>query len=74
MGLVAGPRDYVFAAAGCPDSSIIRTDYNPRKPDADEVHLQKLFVIFQMTYVGGPWSITKLKWACGAAMLPTIAN
>ncbi len=29
-------------------------DYQVRKPDAEEVHLQKLFAIFQMTYVGAP--------------------
>ncbi|MCW8109726.1 glycoside hydrolase family 13 protein [Alteromonas ponticola] len=28
--------------------------YSPRKPTADELHLQKLFVILQMTYVGAP--------------------
>jgi cyclomaltodextrinase len=28
--------------------------YKIRKPTAEEVHLQKLFVIFQMTYVGAP--------------------
>lgn len=29
-------------------------DYQVRKPNAEEVHLQKLFAIFQMTYVGAP--------------------
>ncbi|NMH60062.1 glycoside hydrolase family 13 protein [Alteromonas ponticola] len=29
-------------------------DYSPRKPTAEELHLQKLFVILQMTYVGAP--------------------
>jgi glycosidase len=28
--------------------------YNTRKPTAEELRLQKLFVIFQMTYVGAP--------------------
>ncbi len=30
------------------------SDYSPRKPTQDEIHLQKLFVILQMTYVGAP--------------------
>ncbi|MCX2832365.1 glycoside hydrolase family 13 protein [Microbulbifer thermotolerans] len=29
-------------------------DYNVRKPNAQEIQLQKLFAIFQMTYVGAP--------------------
>lgn len=29
-------------------------DYNVRKPNDEEYHLQKLFAIFQMTYVGAP--------------------
>lgn len=29
-------------------------DYQVRKPNAEEIRLQKLFVIFQMTYVGAP--------------------
>jgi len=29
-------------------------DYKVRKPNAEEVQLQKLFAIFQMTYVGSP--------------------
>ena len=29
-------------------------DYSPRKPQADDIELQKLFVIMQMTYVGAP--------------------
>lgn len=28
--------------------------YSPRKPDVEDVALQKLFIIFQMTYVGAP--------------------
>ena len=28
--------------------------YNTRKPNAEELRMQKLFVIFQMTYVGAP--------------------
>lgn len=29
-------------------------DYDTRKPNQEEIELQKLFVIFQMTYVGAP--------------------
>lgn len=29
-------------------------DYSPRKPKAEDIHLQKLMVIMQMTYVGAP--------------------
>lgn len=29
-------------------------DYDTRKPDKDELNIQKLFAIFQMTYVGAP--------------------
>lgn len=29
-------------------------EYNVRKPNAEEIQLQKLFAIFQMTYVGAP--------------------
>lgn len=29
-------------------------DYQVRKPNADELQLQKLFAVFQMTYVGAP--------------------
>lgn len=29
-------------------------DYSPRKPNQNDIALQKLFVIFQMTYVGAP--------------------
>ena len=29
-------------------------DYSPRKPQAEDIALQKLFVIMQMTYVGAP--------------------
>jgi len=29
-------------------------DFNPKKPDAVDKQIQKLFVIFQMTYIGAP--------------------
>ena len=29
-------------------------DYDVRKPNADEIKLQKLIVLFQMTYLGAP--------------------
>jgi glycosidase len=31
-----------------------RSDYDTRKPNADEIAIQKLMVIFQMTYIGAP--------------------
>jgi cyclomaltodextrinase / maltogenic alpha-amylase / neopullulanase len=33
---------------------VINPHYSPRKPKVEDVALQKLFVIFQMTYVGAP--------------------
>lgn len=35
-------------------TAINNPKYNPRKPQAQEIALQKLFVIMQMTYVGAP--------------------
>lgn len=29
-------------------------EYDPRKPNAEEIAIQKLFVVFQMTYLGAP--------------------
>ncbi len=34
--------------------AINNPDYSPRKPNEEDIALQKLFVIFQMTYVGAP--------------------
>ena len=34
--------------------AIENPEYSPRKPNADDIQLQKLFTIFQMTYVGAP--------------------
>ncbi len=35
-------------------NAINNPDYSPRKPQAEDIALQKLFVIMQMTYVGAP--------------------
>jgi glycosidase len=35
-------------------SAINNPNYSPRKPQAEDIELQKLFVIMQMTYVGAP--------------------
>lgn len=47
-------------------SKALNPKYKTRKPTEEELHLLKLIVIFQMTYVGAPMIYYGVKPVCGA--------